>query len=325
MADVTRKTGVGAVAIGRNEGARLLSCLASLERQVAHVVYVDSGSDDGSVAAARARGVEVVELDMSRPFTAARARNAGYDRLKKLAPDLSVVQFLDSDCDLAAGWIDVGLAALADDAKLAVVCGRRREKFPEATVWNRMIDAEWNSPVGDAKSCGGDALIRAAAFDEVAGYRADLIAGEEPEMCYRMRQAGWRIHRLDAEMTRHDAAMTRLSQWWQRARRAGHTYAEGAALHGAGPEHYKVAERNRALLWGAGIPLIALLGAFIFGPWMLLILLAWPAQVVRLRAKGKSWSQAFFLTLGKLAEVHGILGYWLGSVTGRRHLLIEYK
>ena len=64
---------IGVVAIGRNEGDRLRVCLTSALRDSNHVVYVDSGSTDGSVAMVRELGATVVELDLSIPFTAARA------------------------------------------------------------------------------------------------------------------------------------------------------------------------------------------------------------------------------------------------------------
>lgn len=323
---MTELADVAAVAIGRNEGARLVACLASLAGRVSTIVYVDSGSTDGSVAAAQAAGAEVVALDMTKPFTAARARNAGFARVREIAPDAGFVQFLDGDCEIAAGWLDAARAALGADPGLAVVCGRRREKFPEASIWNRMIDREWAStPPGEVQSCGGDAMMRVAAYEAVGGFDPGLIAGEEPELCYRMRAKGWRIRRLDAEMTRHDAALTRVSQWWQRARRTGHTYAEGAAMYGRGPERYRMPELRRALLWGAGVPLAALLGAVFVSPWALLLMLAWPAQMLRLRLRGEPWEDAVFLTLGKVAEVQGILGYWRGRLTGRRRGLIEYK
>ena len=120
---------IAAVAIGRNEGARLTRCLASLARQVSPIVYVDSGSDDESVAAARAAGAEVVELDLSIPFTAARARNAGLARVADLVPEGAFVQVLDGDCELDPGWIDTARAVLEAEPDLAVVCGRRRERF----------------------------------------------------------------------------------------------------------------------------------------------------------------------------------------------------
>lgn len=228
---------VGAVIIGRNEGARLLACLDSFPDWVRPLVYVDSGSTDGSVAAARAAGAEVMALDMSQPFTAARARNAGFARMRELGtPDF--VQFVDGDCRIQPGWIEAAEAFLASRPEVAVVCGRRREIRPDASVWNRLCDAEWDTPVGEARACGGDALMRVDAVAGVGGYDPSLIAGEEPELCVRLRQAGWKVWRIDREMTLHDAAMTRVGQWWKRTRRGGHAFAEGAAMHGAPPERH---------------------------------------------------------------------------------------
>lgn len=312
---------IAAVVIGRNEGDRLLRCLAALEGRAALVIYVDSGSTDGSVEAARKTGAEVVELDLSVPFTAARARNAGVSRVPA---DIPFIQFLDGDCEMDADWITVALDVLRGEARVAVACGRRRERHPDASLWNRLVDAEWNTPIGEANACGGDALIRRAALNDVGGYREDLIAGEEPEMCYRMRLGGWRILRIDAEMTLHDAAMNRFGQWWQRCRRAGHAYTEGALLHGGAPERYNVAETRRALLWGAGLPIVVLLGTVTISVWCLLLLLAWPVQVLRL-ARKMPFEQAVFLTLGKIPEAQGAMGALWQWLTGTRRELIEYK
>ncbi|MCE9606893.1 MAG: glycosyltransferase [Planctomycetia bacterium] len=213
---------IGVVAIGRNEGERLRTCLRSLVGRAGAVVYVDSGSTDGSVALARSLGAEVVELDLALPFTAARARNAGFERLRQVLPAVEFVQFVDGDCEVRSGWLADAIAAFEGQPRWAVVCGRRRERRPEASVFNRLCDIEWDTPVGEASACGGDALMRVVAFVEVGGFDDSLIAGEEPEMCVRMRRHGWTIHRLAAEMTWHDAAMTRLGQWWKRTVRAGH-------------------------------------------------------------------------------------------------------
>ncbi|MDF1728363.1 MAG: glycosyltransferase, partial [Sulfitobacter sp.] len=249
---------IAAVVIGRNEGARLVACLETLQGRVGQIVYVDSGSTDGSQAAARALGAEVLALDLSRPFTAARARNEG---LARVDPQTEFVQFLDGDCCLRKGWLEAASDFLAHRPEVAVVCGRRRERHPEASIYNRLIDREWDTPLGEARACGGDALMRAAALHEVGGYRDSLIAGEEPELCVRLRARGWKVWRLDREMTWHDAELTRLGQWWQRSKRAGHAFAEGAALHGAPPERHWVAETRRALLWGMALPVLILAAA----------------------------------------------------------------
>ncbi|WP_299557643.1 glycosyltransferase [uncultured Sulfitobacter sp.] len=308
---------VAAIVIGRNEGARLIACLDALE-EVAPVIYVDSGSTDGSVAAAQARGARVVTLDMQRPFTAARARNAGLAALPDAA---EFVQFLDGDCVMQKGWVEAARAHLAAHPDTAVVCGRRREMHPQASVYNALIDAEWDTPVGQTLACGGDALMRVDAVRSVGGYRDDLIAGEEPELCVRLRRAGWHIWRLDAEMTAHDAQITRFPQWWRRSMRAGHAFAEGAALHGAAPERHWVAQTRRALLWGAVLPALLIPASMIVGVWVWLI---YPVQVARLaRRGGIAW--AFFTVLGKFAEAFGALGYYWRRLRGGRIRLIEYK
>lgn len=321
---MTRTTAVGVVIIGRNEGERLKHCLASVS-DAAPVVYVDSGSTDGSQDAARAAGAHVVDLDMTQPFTAARARNAGLDHLRSLTPVPEFVQFVDGDCELQPGWIDTARACLDADARIAAACGRRRERFPEASIYNRLTDLEWDTPVGQTLYCGGDVLMRVAALTEVGDYNPTLIAGEEPELCVRLRAAGWTIWRLDAEMTLHDAAMVRFSQWWKRTRRAGHAYAEGAALHGRPPERHRVRQTLSALIWGVGVPVLAVLLALVSGPLAVLILLLWPLQVVRLVAQGTAADRALFLVLGKIPEALGVLGYVWRRVRGGEARLIEYK
>lgn len=312
---------IAVVLIGRNEGSRLVAALASIPDGVSPVVYVDSGSTDGSIEAALASGARVIRLDLWRPFTAARARNEGFAALGEDLPDY--VQFIDGDCALASGWIEASVAFLDTTPRAAVACGRRRERFPDASRWNRMCDDEWNTPVGMAKACGGDALMRTVAFRAVGGFNPTLIAGEEPELCVRLRAAGWDIWRLDAEMTLHDAAMTRFSQWWRRSRRAGHSFAEGAHLHGGPPERHWVKETRRAVVWGAVLPILAL-GGMIVTPWALALLMAYPAQVIRL-APSFGWERAFFLTLGKVPEALGVAEFHWGRIRGKRRHLIEYK
>jgi GT2 family glycosyltransferase len=312
---------VGFVLIGRNEGERLVAALAALPRDRGPVVYVDSGSTDASVANAHAIGATVVELDMTIPFTAARARNAGFAALPDPKPGF--VQFIDGDCALQPGWVEAALTALQQMPKAALVFGRTRERFPEVSVYNRLIDAEWNVPVGKALSCAGNAMMRSEVFITSGGFNPALIAGEDPEFCLRLRKAGWEIWRIDHEMTRHDAAMTRFSQWWNRNRRAGHAYAEGAAMHGAPPERHFVRETRRAILWGGVIPAVALIGALI-SPLALLLLLIYPLQVLRL-VPSLGLARAFFLTLGKFPELHGVVEYLWRRVFGRKARLIEYK
>lgn len=321
MARSKPKPSVDAVVIGRNEGERLTACLRSLAGQVRRIVYVDSGSNDGSPDKARMAGVVVIDLDMNTPFTAARARNAGLAVLKADPPDF--VQFIDGDCVLREGWIERGVRFLTDNLRAAVVCGRRRERFPENSVYNALIDAEWNTPVGETRACGGDALMRYQAVNAVGGYRADLIAGEEPELCLRLHARGWTIWRIDAEMTWHDAAIMHFGQWWRRTERAGHAFAEGAARFSTPQTPHWQAEVRRIWLWGIAIPLVALLGS-LWHPAALALVAVYPLQVLRLKRR-LGWAGALFNTLGKFPEAQGALRFYLRRLTRSEKRLIEYK
>ena len=319
----------GVVAIGRNEGLRLKQCLGSLGN-ASVVIYVDSGSSDGSSQLARDLGAIVVDLDTQLPFTAARARNAGFRSLLKIAPDLEYVQFIDGDCELVKRWPEQALSFLTSHADVAAVSGRRRERFPARSIYNRLCDWEWDGPAGAVRSCGGDVMMRIVAFEKVDGYRETLIAGEEPELCVRLRASGWKIWRLEHDMTIHDAAMTHFSQWWQRAVRGGYAFAEGASLHGAGPERHWVWESRRAWLWGGIIPVGCTVFGLTFGGWAWALWLIYPLQVFRLVSRGRGPLRdrtllALFQVLARFPEGYGQFKFLFDRLTGRRGGLIEYK
>jgi glycosyltransferase involved in cell wall biosynthesis len=301
--------------------------------RVAVVVYVDSGSSDGSVEQARSLGVNVLELDLSIPFTAARARNAGLDYLLELAPHIHYVQFVDGDCEVVSGWLEQAQEVLTAQPEIVVVCGRRRERFPNTSIYNRLCDIEWDTPVGEAKACGGDAMMRVSALKAVGGYNPQLIAGEEPELCVRLRQNGGQILRIDAEMTLHDAQMTRFGQWWKRSVRAGHAYAEGAWLHGRPPERHWVKETRSISLWGIIVPVGILATALPTKGLSFLLLAFYPLMAYRvyqyIRRSGRRTNDAILFglscTLGKLPQAQGLLRFYWGKLFKQPSRLIEYN
>ena len=321
---------IGIVIIGRNEGERLIRCIQSLHQHIAQTVYVDSASTDGSLEAAKKLGAHTLALDMLKPFTAARARNAGFAELLKLFPETEFVQFVDGDCEVLNGWLEVATTFLQDNPQIAVVSGVLNERFPAKTIYNTLCDLEWKMPIGEVKASGGNALVRVSAFKEVGGFLPNLIAGEEPEMCVRLRQKGWKIWHLADHMMLHDAEITQFKQWWRRTMRAGYAYAEGASLHGAAPEYHWVAESKRAWLWGFFIPLIILMLALFKPVWAILLLLVYPLQWLRLSLKSQlpfkiASLQAFFLIIGKFAELAGQCKFLWHRFHHKQSQIIEYK
>jgi GT2 family glycosyltransferase len=323
----------GIVVIGRNEGERLLSCLDSVRGRASLVVYVDSASVDGSPAAARARGALVLELDPACPLSAARGRNAGWRTLHELRPGLTSVLFLDGDCRLVEGFLEGAQAELERDPGLGAVCGRRRELRPEASPYNRVVDCEWNTPPGESDVFGGDVLVRMAALEATGGYDESLAAGEDPELAFRMRRAGWRILRLDRDMTLHDVGLSRFGAWWRRHARGGQAYAHGAALHLGEPGRYNQRACLSILAWGLALPVLAL-GALPFTGGLSAGLLAaylWLFARVRRGRIGRGDGPreaslyALLVTVGKLAEAQGVLRCLHGALRGRRPLPLEYR
>ncbi|HEX9298370.1 MAG TPA: glycosyltransferase [Polyangiaceae bacterium] len=319
---------VGVVVIGRNEKEHLPSCLGSVPAAVRRVVYVDSGSTDGSVELARLLGAEVAPLDDAVPFTAARARNAGIAVLE-MEGGIEFILVVDGDCELAPGFVEAALDVMAENPRAAVVCGRRRERRRDASIYHVLCDMEWNTPVGEVEACGGDALLRVAAVNEVGGYNGSIIAGEEPELCLRLRRRGWSVLRIDHEMTKHDARLASFRAWWRRAVRAGHAYAELFAMHG-----YWRREVASVVVYTVLLPAFALgLGAVTWGAGLGLLSLAYASLCLRVRAHRQRTGDpprdaslyAMFCVISKFAQLVGMARYLLNRALGRRPAIIEYK
>jgi GT2 family glycosyltransferase len=322
--------GLGVVVIGRNEGARLVRCLDSIGSGSERVTYVDSGSTDSSVAAARDRRVDVHELDLSVPFTAARARNAGFRQLVSRCPEVEAVQFFDGDCEIDSGWLAAASEFMAQRPDVGIVYGVQRERFPRASIYNTLIDMEWDTPRGNALAATGNMLCRRALFEKLSGFREDLIAGEDPEFCLRARHSGSLVWHLDVPMVLHDADMHHFGQWWRRAKRGGYAFAEGAFLHGNGPEPHFVRETRSAMTWGFILPTVIAVMAAAISAWVLVGFLVYPLQVLRVGKMGRrgtrdNLAQAVFVVLAKFPEAAGVLKFRLNHWFSTQQRLIEYK
>lgn len=330
---------VSVVVIGRNEGRRLAACLKSIRAMntdvfATEIIYVDSASTDGSPEVAAALGARVIRVKPERP-SAALGRNAGWRAARG-----QFVLFLDGDTLLHPDFAKQALARFRNPA-VAIVWGHRREIAPRQSLYVRVLDLDWVYPPGESEFCGGDALVRRDVLELVDGFDPSLIAGEEPEMCRRIRARGYRIVHIDAPMTRHDLAVNTFRAYWRRAFRAGHAYAEIASRFRASADPLWQAEARRNLIHGTALlaaPLALLGGAVLLDPpafaALCLVLSGLGLALLARSARRCAWKSGDALTcwlyaahshLQQVPILCGQIAQRLDARRGRQRRLIEYK
>ena len=321
---------VSAIIIGRNEGERFKACVQSLavgDYQRLKKIYVDSGSTDGSLEFAQDNGWHTVSLDMSKPFTAARARNAGAEYCREQWPETQGLMFIDGDCSVAPDWLATGVAFLNARPDVVGVAGQRQERFPEASIYNQLCDMEWRTPEGSVDYVGGDSLVRAKPFWDVGGFDAAIIAGEEPELFLRLRAKGYAVWCLDVLMTEHDANIHRGRQWFKRVQRAGYAFARVRAKHQT--DFWRKEERS-IVVWGGVIPTFVVAAMVLcsvntIGLFAALLAVQWWRIGRSLSGYKRPYLYAWFCLIGKPVEFSGVLKCWRAVRARQAETLIEYK
>jgi glycosyltransferase involved in cell wall biosynthesis len=326
---------VSVVVIGRNEGERLTRCLQSVhagdwDSLSWELIYVDSHSVDDSKQRAGRQGAQVLSLgDM--PPCAAAGRNIGWRAARG-----ELVLFLDGDTLLEPGFVRHALAVLRAQAPVVAVWGHRRELNPAQSIYTRVLDLDWVFAPGRVEYFGGDVLVRRQALEAAGGFDDRLVAGEEPELCRRLRAQGGHIEHVDVPMTRHDLAITSLSAWWRRAERAGLAYAQVSSRFAGtdDPLWRREAIRNR---WHGSLLLVLPLVAVAAGIWhpaafaalALVLLAAWFRSARRCRWKcprqpGLAWAYAAHSHLQQVPILAGQWRWWRLRRARRQPTLIEY-
>lgn len=292
MPNTSNRLFLSVVVIGLNEEARLQTALQAVfdTRPVGYmleVFYADSGSKDRSIAIAEAMPfVQVLRLKASRP-SAAKARNLGLAHARG-----QFVQLIDGDSVLQPGWLEAAVQTLEATPDVACVFGQCVEAFPDQSIYMKVCGLDWHISAGDHRLCGGNSMWRRDVIAAHGFFDEALQLGEEPDLCYRVRQQGHRIVCLDRPMVLHDLAMTNFKQYWNRGEATGKAYARVAARYWRLPEKMWLREtlRNFAepLLW----LLVTAIGSWFVGGWgalgMLLVLWLLRAFKIAIGARARS-------------------------------------
>jgi acetyltransferase-like isoleucine patch superfamily enzyme len=180
-------------------------------------------------------------------------------------------------------------------------------------------------------------LVRRDALAQVDGFDPNLKAGEEPEMCSRLRATGWVIEHIDEPMTGHDLAIRTWKAYWLRAKRSGMAYAEIAHKMQKKGDLMWQNEAKRDLVHGsiylasplilaalyALSPLIPLIAAVLFFTLLIRTALrsAWKAPTNHMLCM----QYAVHVHLQKIPSLFGQLAWRLNHRRGGATQWVDYK
>lgn len=229
---------VSIIMVSWNDKEYLKPCLDSVYRgglrHSAEVIVVDNGSVDGSQAMLREQFPEVRLIQNEANVGLSRASNQGIaasrgryllllnnDTLVDERSLDKMVDFLDAHPDAAA----VGGRLLNPDSSLQAGYNRFStlgEEFLVATRLGRFVSEIYPSQVEDHQAMAVDwlgsacLLLRREALQQVGLLDEDyFIYGDEVDLQYRLRKAGWGVYFLPSAHTIHFGGRS-MDRWRRR-------------------------------------------------------------------------------------------------------------
>ncbi len=165
------------------------------------IILVDSASNDQTIEIAARYPITVYKLNPDQRLSAAAGRYVGYNHTSG-----DLVLFLDGDMELCQGWLTQALKVIRSQPEVAVVCGQVVDRPKDYTPQENECthDAMRNSGGATCVLHGGGAsLYRRSVLDKVGTFNPWLYSDEEPELCLRIRHAGYQILRLPRTIAFH--------------------------------------------------------------------------------------------------------------------------
>jgi len=215
------------VVIGYNEGPHIRACLESVRAARlpgvhTEVFYVDGGSRDNSIEEARrVDGARVLGGEKRR--RAAENRNLGAQHARG-----RYIQFVDGDMLLDPDWPALAMAFLDLHPDVGAVAGALEETNPSYVY--RVLQLDWNPREGEVNCFGGAAMYRRDVFERAGGFPEDVSTGEEPLLCWRIRNvAAHQVWYLARRMAQHDLGYRGPGDYWKRCTTNGRAYIEIAS------------------------------------------------------------------------------------------------
>ena len=240
------------VLITRNQEWNVARLVQSVLREAdttggADVVLVDSNSNDRTAEIAASYPVRVLRLRGDQPLSPAAGRYVGFHEVTG-----DSVLFLDGDMELCAGWLGPALAAMRAEPDIGGLTG----PLLEGPLGTAVEPPNRAAEPRELRHSGGAVLHRRSALARVGPFNPYLRSDEEPELCLRLRHAGFRIVELPDPIARHyselDTRLPTLFKRWRRGLYLGAGQSIRHQLHGPLLWPY-VRERGFGLVPGAAL------------------------------------------------------------------------
>ena len=175
----------------RNDAVRLGRCLESIvrndyPRSSIELLVVDNDSTDTSDHVARTYADAVVKLS---GMSVAALRNRGARETRA-----SIIAFVDADHEIDRHWVTSAVTTLSDADVGAA--GFPYETQPDPSWVQRLYDAMRSRPESRRSVAwlgSGNLVVKRECFNAVGGFREDLIASEDVDLCNRLTRAGYSI------------------------------------------------------------------------------------------------------------------------------------
>lgn len=308
------------VIIARNEAENIARAIESVLRAVEHwpqteILLVDSASTDGTVEIARQYPINIVRLDPSWFLSAAAGRYIGMHHTRG-----DLIMYMDGDMELAAGWLDQAVPFILEHPELAGVAGYRRDIYTR----NGQIVGEQDygrNPQGRSvkvRYFAGAALYRRSALEQVGGFNPYIISDEEPELCMRLRHAGYKLTRLPYLMCKNYTLPVKSWDYFVRRFRTNLWLG-----HGQVPRYHLrtglfwtcLLERGTYVVYLAGvlISIISLLltlfsgNILFFGTWALIVGAFFAVYWIKKRSLRQTWLSILHQSFAAYGAVRGFL------------------
>ena len=244
-----------------NNPKGLRRCIEALRGQglAFELIVVDNGSTDETCAVAELHADRVL---ICPKLTIGALRNQGAQVAKG-----QILVFTDSDQRPAEGWLASGLEALAREESAGMVGARYHA--PEGSSWVAKtwdLQRRYSDVPGDIGWLqGGNLFVKRAAFERVGGFRTDLVASEDVDLSFRVRNAGFRVICDPKIINYHDGDPQTLIDFFRKERWRGSSGWKAWATQG-----YPLSELP-SLLWPFWV-VLGLVGVALgasLGTWML--------------------------------------------------------